>query len=298
MKKSSNKSKPIKSNNKNVVSSAIALALGSAGMAAPQIVAASTLTFDWIGVFTMVAPDGYILSNTSITSKFANTFQTPVNGIFTFDTDTGIGTGSVQPFNFFGNPQSLPATARDLTIQSIGGNLVLGNALFDWNGNLNMPVSLVWDATGLFSAISAGLNVGDTVSGVGAIPASDGTYIGLGWGYLANGPTPIATTTFNTTNVAGCLLGDCIGVNPSGTTPLITDTTPFGFGVYHSTRTMGLGGSPMQDGPFPGFNANFDIQSLTLISITPEIPIPAAVWLFGSGLLGLVGVSRHKKTSH
>ena len=28
----------------------------------------------------------------------------------------------------------------------------------------------------------------------------------------------------------------------------------------------------------------------------PEIPIPAAVWLFGSGLLGLVGVARRKKS--
>ena len=27
---------------------------------------------------------------------------------------------------------------------------------------------------------------------------------------------------------------------------------------------------------------------------TPEVPIPASVWLFGSGLLGLVGVSRRK----
>lgn len=26
------------------------------------------------------------------------------------------------------------------------------------------------------------------------------------------------------------------------------------------------------------------------------IPVPAAVWLFGSGLLGLVGIARHKKT--
>jgi hypothetical protein len=27
------------------------------------------------------------------------------------------------------------------------------------------------------------------------------------------------------------------------------------------------------------------------------VPIPAAVWLFGSGLLGLVGIARRKKTS-
>ena len=32
-------------------------------------------------------------------------------------------------------------------------------------------------------------------------------------------------------------------------------------------------------------------------STPPEIPIPAAVWLFGSGLLGLAGVARRRKNS-
>jgi hypothetical protein len=27
------------------------------------------------------------------------------------------------------------------------------------------------------------------------------------------------------------------------------------------------------------------------------VPVPAAVWLFGSGLLGLVGISRRKKSA-
>lgn len=30
----------------------------------------------------------------------------------------------------------------------------------------------------------------------------------------------------------------------------------------------------------------------------PPIPVPAAAWLFGSGLLGLVGVTRHKANAH
>lgn len=52
----------------------------------------------------------------------------------------------------------------------------------------------------------------------------------------------------------------------------------------------GLPGARMVDGPFPGFSANF----------TPgpaAVPIPAAVWLFGSGLLGLVGIARRRKAS-
>lgn len=36
------------------------------------------------------------------------------------------------------------------------------------------------------------------------------------------------------------------------------------------------------------------IQKKFSITTIPEVPVPAAVWLFGSGLLGLVGVARRK----
>jgi hypothetical protein len=40
-------------------------------------------------------------------------------------------------------------------------------------------------------------------------------------------------------------------------------------------------------------------QGLTLasgtVSIAPSVPVPPAVWLFGSGLIGLVGIARRKK---
>lgn len=45
---------------------------------------------------------------------------------------------------------------------------------------------------------------------------------------------------------------------------------------------------------FAGWTAQFQIAG----SFTPTaVPVPAAVWLFGSGLLGLVGVARRKKVS-
>jgi hypothetical protein len=37
-----------------------------------------------------------------------------------------------------------------------------------------------------------------------------------------------------------------------------------------------------------------DINDITSFSIT-AVPIPAAVWLFGSGLLGLIGIARIRK---
>ena len=40
----------------------------------------------------------------------------------------------------------------------------------------------------------------------------------------------------------------------------------------------------------------FELQSIT-IHTQSLVPVPAAVWLFGSGLLGLVGIARRKKTA-
>lgn len=47
-------------------------------------------------------------------------------------------------------------------------------------------------------------------------------------------------------------------------------------------------GTPMQIGPFPG-------QAPAFNGVVSAVPVPAAVWLFGSGLLGLVGVARRRK---
>ena len=51
----------------------------------------------------------------------------------------------------------------------------------------------------------------------------------------------------------------------------------------------GIRGLGMVDGPFLTYHANFDFVA--------PVPVPAAVWLFGSGLLGLVGVARRKKSA-
>jgi hypothetical protein len=41
--------------------------------------------------------------------------------------------------------------------------------------------------------------------------------------------------------------------------------------------------------------ANLTLTAAGLSAVTTEVPLPAAVWLFGSGLLGMAGVGRRRK---
>jgi hypothetical protein len=53
-------------------------------------------------------------------------------------------------------------------------------------------------------------------------------------------------------------------------------------------------GTPMATAPFAGQTAAFSGTLTCTDCQAPTVPVPAAVWLFGSGLLGLVGVARRK----
>ena len=291
---------------------------------------AAVNTFNYNGFFTMLATDGAAMANTSITGRTVNQFQSPISGTLSFDTATGAGIGTLTPFAFFGSTDL--ANAVGIKMQSVGdgaggpGTLVAGNMLFDWGGTTGIPVSIVLDAQGFFAGDL------DGTGGLGAIAASDGTFVGATvpqttGGYLDLGPSPIVTTAFNTLNINGCdgVTPDCMNNGSSGGIPVggyVADATanPNDFDMTTPTAYdlagEGVGGSPFQDGPFVNNNANFNITSLTFASsadatiaqnctfvlgdtcaVTPNaVPVPAAVWLFGSGLLGLVGVARRKKS--
>ena len=84
----------------------------------------------------------------------------------------------------------------------------------------------------------------------------------------------------------------------------LTNTGPFTNlrgSTYYGTSTTGYVGGTIW--AFTMFNGSQTIQS-TDSFITPwavysgdvsAVPVPAAVWLFGSGLIGLLGVARRKK---
>jgi len=90
--------------------------------------------------------------------------------------------------------------------------------------------------------------------------------------------------TFTDPAASNCLwtsISNTVGNNAS-TVFLFASADPDGDGTLGVPMAVG--------GPFPDFNFNFNVQG-TLTAV----PIPAAVWLFGSGLLGLAGVASRKK---
>jgi hypothetical protein len=55
----------------------------------------------------------------------------------------------------------------------------------------------------------------------------------------------------------------------------------------------GIPGNAMTSGPFPGLTPAF----YGTLTGQYAVPIPATAWLFGSGLLGMIGIARRKKAA-
>ncbi|MDB4308135.1 hypothetical protein N9985_02500 [Gammaproteobacteria bacterium] len=218
------------------------------------------------GLFTMLDPGGRELQNVSYPyygdPTWGYGFRTQIAGTFMLDTADNSGSVTIQPFQFFA---AGAATFSDMTFTDAGVNssnghqLLLSNMSFSWNGNNGIPISLVWDIDGLMTAINGGLTIGDKVTS-GALPASNNIRKGL----YPIGPSPVATTTMDTNALCTAPpYNSCMGVNPIATAIMA--------GLPGQPADDGVGGSPMVDGPFVGFNINFDIKQLTVTNISPGI---------------------------
>lgn len=97
--------------------------------------------------------------------------------------------------------------------------------------------------------------------------------------------------------IAGPVNGnnDYIATNSLSNTLLLTGSDNFILG-------LNVGGTWLSDSSVQYFGANtfrvfFDNGGSVVqvdVEIMPAVPVPAAVWLFGSGLIGLAGVARRK----
>ena len=82
-----------------------------------------------------------------------------------------------------------------------------------------------------------------------------------------------------------------------------SDDATDGIFVYNLTGLTDMDyilvGTPPRDsyGPLSGMNSSIQFYINGLNVAPTAVPIPAAVWLFSSGLLALFGISRHKRVA-
>lgn len=151
--------------------------------------------------------------------------------------------------------------------------------------------------------INGSLAVGGTYDATTASDLSAVTDIGLNTVIANNASGDFLST------IGGPITGTATGVaSLDAFAPTVFDFMTIGgwqldltsLTVVDRTATMlNLTGSGVLSGNgFEATNAtwSFSAENLTSysMSVTTVVPVPAAVWLFGSGLLGLVAVSRRK----
>ncbi len=196
-----------------------------------------------------------IASALLLASGAANAAPVATTAVFTMYSQAGLDTS----FVLGGIPVNVDTAVTGFIDETAGTWGVQSTNLF---------FGLNWTAVNGNLINTAGSYAMDTVTGVvstGTGPvAADGTmYFEVATGQVAG------TIDFEYGTTTGIRVINVWDVNTDG-----------------SLTAVGVPG--MENGPFPGFNAAFDV--------TP-VPVPAAVWLFGSGLLGLVGIARRRKAA-
>jgi len=261
----------------------------------PKIAVSAIYEFDFTGRLTVLNGGGEIISDRNSAGVLdPYGAQTYISSTLTYD-DT-LRSGSlgltIAPFEFLipGN-----TVIHDIEFQNLTDNLLIGNMLVDWGGSSNIELTTIWDASGFFNAIEntlGGLQAGDVISGNkilrGGIILDDNI-----------GSATPATDGVNSVWVSDGTNNDLISYTvEQGPAPIVMTTWNYSDGSLYDD---GIAGSPLTGGPFPGFNINLDIgsgNSLTLTSVNSSVvPVPAAVWLFSSGVLSLIGINRLTNSS-
>ena len=147
------------------------------------------------------------------------------------------------------------------------------------------------------------LGSGDFISGDATTLTIDGTGTGIITNFDPYTVTDITDVDFVLTATRGSNNGvDYLFTNGTITAGTYINTT---FDTLTMSENLGFASflADLANGGRieGGFMLTGDIASNfagdTLIAIaSPVVPVPAAVWLFGSGLIGLIGVARRKKS--
>jgi hypothetical protein len=251
----------------------------------PAIVQADVITFNFTGGLVVADQNGNIFINDE-------SAVTPIAAGLIYDTASGLGSSNLS-LTMSEGFWSYPVIFHDISMAyQPGTNLITGQVLVDWYGiwdsdgnpaGLNMPLHIEWDATGLFNAIAYGLQPGDIISGTNLYRDANGNGVGEAEEWLAdvNSATPYSD-----------VLQTLQGGGPTWSWLAAYGSLQGPAPMAATSGSQGLGPETFQ----PGIRGYLDIgsgNSMHVVSVS-SVPVPAAVWLFGSGLAGLIGFARRK----
>jgi hypothetical protein len=160
------------------------------------------------------------------------------------------------------------------------GTPLIGNGVLEEGVFNGSAASVATDSSATF----AGFETAILPLGTEVITTLDLYYAATGTdGLTHSAPTiDFAAMTADMGSMYASFAGTSAGEFNLGALATVTQT---GTGMWELNWSRTL-----QEGPFAAVPV---VMSMTI----SEVPIPPAVWLFGSGLLGLVGVARRKKAA-
>jgi hypothetical protein len=258
---------------------------------------AGALALSATGAFALGIPS----TNSSDLVLVVQNIATPTN---VYMLDTGISLNTIFPSGSFVSGASLstalagindviaasPTLASFLSTNAASGDqwtLQGGQyaATFTGQTAVNADTKTAGSAKYVFTSVQSptaitGLGLGG-LQGMLNLEQSDVT---------AGGMEPLQTSTENDTTVSYSTQDQEKGVFSGNDMAALGSTS---ISIYALTGNNGTGTPQSYILGTATLGAN---GTLTITGNTP-VPLPAAVWLFGSGVLGLIGVSRRRKTA-
>lgn len=267
-----------KSIRKTLIASSIALTLGAATNAEAALVTGVFGDNAWStdsANFTMLDPNGYVAGGTNdvkftwdgnaYTSSSDYTGPGGASNVTASSTTPFLGHAwSVHDFQVF-VPGSYSFNTSlgggnpesGTMTMNVGFNQIGMHMLFNWNGSLNIDAVEVANITSVFGA-----GIGNT--------AHPGCNSGPG--------ATIKNCLYDGGNYGSA------GMPNAGNLWMLSSSDGNGDGIMGTPMAAG--------GPLAGDNVNFN-GNVSAVQVL--VPVPAAVWLFGSGLIGLLGAVKRRK---
>lgn len=183
------------------------------------------------------------------------------------------------------------AIATALLLASGAVNAATIDSLNITFGDFGMNAAPVADGVNEFSGAVAAGTTGDTYHIVDAFNFNNlfgmVDIMTIGSGFSGNDDGGVVTMDFS--NFAVDYNGTVIPQGPNaGSLTFSGDANTQTFSASWNSLIVG--------GPFDGNTGYWYIEG-SYTTATSEVPVPAAVWLFGSGLIGLAGIARRRKAA-